>query len=324
MRNDLYDIEKGFLIILVVIGHLLVSGSFLHNVVSFHMPVFFMITGMLSHWDVEFKQFIKKRAKAYVIPYFSWCILLFLLFWIENPIKYLVRIVYGGAINTTIFTFPFWFICCLFVSSIILNYLWNFRKWVISFLIIWLICWYSFLGKKIIPPLPWSLEVVPFVLMYFFIGFYTKRIEDYVVSKWGNWLYALSCIFAILFVVAYYDGYITSIITMKSVKFECFPFDVLYPVSFYLAIKGFSKIIKSNNILRDIFLYLGKATLVIMFTHPSVFYLCTQITPQSLSHIMVGGPIHIALVTCIALMVGCGIYAYFIRKRLLSLLFLGK
>lgn len=88
MRNDLYDIEKGILIVLVVIGHTVNTNSIIHNLIfSFHMPVFFMLTGLLSHWNCEHKEFLIKRIRAYVVPYFSWCLLLFLVFWIENPMK---------------------------------------------------------------------------------------------------------------------------------------------------------------------------------------------------------------------------------------------
>lgn len=188
-RNELFDIEKGILIVFVVLGHLIDSDSKLHQVIfSFHMPVFFMLTGMLSHWDVDKKDFIRKRTLSYVIPYFSWCVLLFIFFWIENPLKYIIRIIYGGAMNSTAYTYPFWFINCLFMSSIIFKLCFCRVRWLFIALCGWLIIWYMFLTNVDIPPLPWSLEVVPFVLLYFYLGIISKKLEGIALNRlgWGG------------------------------------------------------------------------------------------------------------------------------------------
>lgn len=50
-RDPVYDIMKGIMIILVVIGHNRFANTELKDIIFwFHMPVFFMITGILSKW----------------------------------------------------------------------------------------------------------------------------------------------------------------------------------------------------------------------------------------------------------------------------------
>lgn len=73
-REDWIDAVRGFVIILMIIGH---SGEpkLLNKVIfSFHMPFFFILSGMLidenkyKHYNAL--EFIKHKFKAYMIPYF--------------------------------------------------------------------------------------------------------------------------------------------------------------------------------------------------------------------------------------------------------------
>ena len=80
-RDKSIDIAKGILIMLMVIGH---SGcpSYLGSLIySFHMPCFFVISGMLlsdKYFDKSFL-FVRKRIKGLYKPFVKWS-LIFLLF----------------------------------------------------------------------------------------------------------------------------------------------------------------------------------------------------------------------------------------------------
>ena len=322
-RDAVFDIEKGFLIILVIMGHLVVNSSLLHQIIfSFHMPVFFMITGMLSHWGVENGQFVKKRARSYVIPYFSWCIVLFLMFWIENPLKYLVRILYGGAMNTTHYTYPYWFICCLFLSSVLFNSLWKYKKALLVVLTFYLMVWYIFLSHYHVPLLPWSLEIVPFAILYFVIGIVVRRIEEYAVCRCGNAIYIVSFILASLLILIRVNGYSHFTIIMETAKLNCFPLDIIYPVTYYLAIKGISLwVARMSSLVKILLIYMGNASLVIMFSHAAIFVVCSIILPSYISN---DDACKIVVYSTIALMIGCVGYSLLSRNKYFSLLFLGR
>lgn len=61
MRDLSFDICKGLLIMCVVIGHLM--DGLLHDIVFlFHMPCFFMITGMLINWECYWSESVKKKV----------------------------------------------------------------------------------------------------------------------------------------------------------------------------------------------------------------------------------------------------------------------
>lgn len=78
-KLEYIDTAKGILITLVIIGHILIytthTGTIFFKIIyAFHMPAFFMISGIL--FDVEkwkkqsLKKFVMVKAKHIIIPYF--------------------------------------------------------------------------------------------------------------------------------------------------------------------------------------------------------------------------------------------------------------
>ena len=86
MKRDItIDIAKGIGIILVVLGHVITLKSINSFIYYFHMPLFFFISGEALHYsyknNITLKDFIKKRAKTILTPYFVFSIICFL-YWI--------------------------------------------------------------------------------------------------------------------------------------------------------------------------------------------------------------------------------------------------
>lgn len=123
-RKVEFDILKGILIVLVVIGHAIVSDTALHKVIFwFHMPAFFMITGYLTtRWNNSRKTIIR-RIKRLVVPYFSYSVLLFCLFHPEPLVKNIARVLYAGHMNITTYSYPFWFVNAMFVALCLHSFL---------------------------------------------------------------------------------------------------------------------------------------------------------------------------------------------------------
>ena len=306
---------KGILIILVVIGHLVTSETKIHQLIYwFHMPVFFMITGILSSWGIDDLSFVKKRVSSLVVPYFSWCILLFLIFWIENPLKYLGRILYGGAMNTTAYTYPFWFVCALFVSSIVFN--WFKRrnvKWLYGVLTIFLLLWYTVLCRCQIPPLPWSIEVIPFVLLYFVIGIYANKLsEKNLIAP-----VIISMILVIVLILCLHNGIIDYKLGMKSHHLTNILFDTIVPTIFFFSLKEICLVLSKIKILNSLLSFIGKASLVIMFIHVTILHIMNKL------NIADSYSLDLLKVLVVSL-VGCLVYMMCQKNKKVSLLFLGK
>src|SRR5574338_650499 len=79
-RVGYVDIAKGIGIILVVMGHndFALISPFAHKFIySFHMPMFFFMSGMFFKPDLPFWNFVRQRVKKVLIPFFVTILLIY-------------------------------------------------------------------------------------------------------------------------------------------------------------------------------------------------------------------------------------------------------
>lgn len=121
-RIDYYDIAKGIGILLVVWAH--GSGPFSRYIYQFHMPFFFLISGLLYNSKSSLKRFIGAKIKSLYVPFVFW-----------NILFYTIKSVLRGVSSNTIlrnvlliiltlskdgeFFGATWFLGALFLVSII-------------------------------------------------------------------------------------------------------------------------------------------------------------------------------------------------------------
>lgn len=128
-RIELYDIAKGILISMVVVGHIItmsypVSAIIKTFIYTFHVPAFFIITGMLTKAtlvdEYKFIPFVKKKFKSLLLPY--------LLFEFVAAISQMLFLgmdylnIKGALINTLLVycnAGATWFLPTLFIAEII-------------------------------------------------------------------------------------------------------------------------------------------------------------------------------------------------------------
>ena len=139
------DLCKGFAIVLVVLGHSYSSSNGLLTWInSFHMPLFFMISGFLFEYRERYKRTIQQvfleNIKSLLIPYYIYSILmtLFVLLLRTSGGKGFkdgfvvgmkqILLLYGNS--------PVWFLSCLFLAEMVLLLLHRMRKEVRFFCII--------------------------------------------------------------------------------------------------------------------------------------------------------------------------------------------
>lgn len=134
-RLEYIDILKGIGITLVVLGHVTTNSDLYHFIYAFHMPLFFIVSGMFLR---DKPQFIKSQAKSLLIPYLSFGLLTFVYWWlVESRFRELPEdnTMWSQFINLL---FPtemqhcnvvLWFLPCLFLACVICNSL---NKWITS------------------------------------------------------------------------------------------------------------------------------------------------------------------------------------------------
>jgi len=90
------DIAKGLGIILVVLGHTVAAWGgeqeTLHRFIySFHMPLFFGLSGLYISNHSSMGAFLKTKLARFVIPFFFWIIFYFLLYMILHLTKFILQ-----------------------------------------------------------------------------------------------------------------------------------------------------------------------------------------------------------------------------------------
>ena len=128
-RNNLLDILRAICIIAVILGHTQFFDNiyFLKIIYSFHVALFFIISGYLTKTDKPLIDIIKTKFKSLIIPYLiTSIIVLFGRILIKKEIFiYLCSIFYGSGeieveIRNLIFKSigPVWFLPALFFATI--------------------------------------------------------------------------------------------------------------------------------------------------------------------------------------------------------------
>lgn len=69
-RINYIDYAKGLAILCVLLGHMEISPILKHSIYSFHMPLFFILSGYFLKKEELNKSAMVKNFKALMIPYF--------------------------------------------------------------------------------------------------------------------------------------------------------------------------------------------------------------------------------------------------------------
>jgi fucose 4-O-acetylase-like acetyltransferase len=129
-RLDWIDVARGIGIVAVVIGHVWTRGPVRDMVYSFHMPLFFLLSGLLTR-PQPVARFTARQLSGQMRPYSAFLILLILIDQIVEPLKGgrpifhewprdLLPILLGGSWLRGPYTI-FWFAPCLMAARIAFN-----------------------------------------------------------------------------------------------------------------------------------------------------------------------------------------------------------
>lgn len=167
-RVNWIDYAKAIGIILVIIGHVPSNNGMTDWLYSFHMPLFFFLTGITLKARGGYKEYINKLAKKILLPYILYSLLYFSInvaksILLDKNIN-LVHNFLGIFIQMrgTDYSVGLWFLPLLFLSEVFV-YLIILQKRKIQILIAHLIIGIGFIYAWYIHKvLPWGIDAVPF------------------------------------------------------------------------------------------------------------------------------------------------------------------
>ena len=183
-RIDSIDVARGLAMLIVIIQH---CGAFSQFILSFHMPLFFMVSGLVvsgAKPNQTFLQEIKKNAQRLLIPQLTLGLLecLFIIistYYYEHRFEILEFAVVVKAI------LRWWFLLVLFQCRILL---WVFKRYIFGSKIKEVFAVFILLGLSVVTylipghlnNLPVYMNLVPICLLFILVGYYIK---DFLVKK---------------------------------------------------------------------------------------------------------------------------------------------
>lgn len=303
------DFLKGFAILCVVIGHIAAFNPkcniLIDFVYSFHMPLFFFISGYLYQRSSRksIRVDVYKKITTLIVPYISISILAIIIHGIST------ETICGYFLSET--RWGYWFLptlFLLFLFLIIYKKYFHKDKYIILIAILTEVC-FIFL-KKYLPPFFSELLLVrhlvtywPFMVLGLYINKFKIRLSLIIVSF----------IFWIFIVVLNYRYDISNEMLRSLGRF--FAIYCLY---------GFFVVFPNINFKRfKIITELGRSSLTIYIFHYFLLPL-TEKYIEGLSHI--GNAVTMAIVLALIISLCCCLFeSYIIKKnRILSNIFIGK
>ncbi len=188
-RLDFLDIAKGIGIILVVLGHTYRGNGLNIFIYSFHMPLFFFISGLLYNQKKYATTFffLKNKIRTLLLPYASFYILSYF-YWlfVEKTLRqgtdvYFTVPIIGFFYGTdfALYMYPngaLWFLTCLFTTELLLFFILKFIRSNKLRLAMFIFCGLIgyFLSIKNYPPLPLSANTSFIAIVFVGVGFLSK------------------------------------------------------------------------------------------------------------------------------------------------------
>ncbi len=193
-RIQWIDIAKGIAILAVIIGHTVPHRGYFKLlwsfIFSFHMPLFFIVSGYLFN-ESSFKGLIIKSFKRMIVPYLitfgTYSIYVAYTCegsFISSILKSLISIVYGSG--KAVETLPciqsigaLWFLVALFFSTILFNLVLKIVKDKDRITELAIVIGLGIMGYllKDIKYLPWSIDLVLVSQLFMYVGYELKSMD---------------------------------------------------------------------------------------------------------------------------------------------------
>ncbi|MEO8354988.1 MAG: acyltransferase family protein [Chloroflexota bacterium] len=286
-RIEYIDIAKGIGILLVVMGHndFAVVSPYAYKVIySFHMPLFFFLSGYFINPSIGFWNFFKKRFNSLLKPYFF---TIFLIYFVsvsfgkmgfQTAITRIIKSLYGTGYY--IDWVQLWFLPHLFVVSLyaflfyaaVANINSRFARWLILLLTLgvaslFLTTFYPFqlsvFGREYeLFGLPFSLDLVLLSGFFFILGSEARHVTSDEI--FGNAFLLLSSGAAVILLNLFFSQRID----LNTRLYESFLINTVEAVAGILFILALSRQIElRTEKLASLFKYFGKISLILLIFH---------------------------------------------------------
>ena len=267
------DLLKGFGIILVTFAHLNPNYLLEKHIYSFHMCIFFFVSGYLFKENQNKKSYIIKKIKNLLIPFLIWnliCSVIELLITHNITLFFHKLFIINGDLC---WNAPIWFLLILFITEIIFFFLQNIKIIKNKYIYHALIFILSLLIFILIGPYKMSLKanLIPLGLLFFNLGYIYKLINKSIINKNNKITVFLLCtillIINVIFCVILNDR-----VSYTGAYFGNILFFIISSISgvlgYFILFENFASNLKNANFLTNI----GFLSMPIMIFQYSLFH----------------------------------------------------
>lgn len=274
-RLKYIDYMKGIGIFLVILGHVSMIEVLTKIIFSFHMPLFFTISG-ITYYLSNKENFYIKKMKTVLVPYIFFSFLSFI-YWVliernirnQGNISMLdqfinVFLAKAGSDNY-VYNASLWFLPCIFVVTCLFHFFNNKmqrNKIVLPILLFFVSLMGFFLSKHMEMRLPFTLDSAMQGILFFSLGYhiapYITSIAEYKKNiKFKN---LLAEIIILLLINYFHDG-----INISENKYDNYILYLVGASAGVILIYSLSKKINSRRLE-----ILGENSLIIMCIHEPI------------------------------------------------------
>lgn len=296
-RIEWLDVLRALAMYLVVVGHATDNNSpdyYKFYIYSFHMPLFFMISGASFYLQMKSKTWriadvAKNKSRGLLWPYLT---LNFVAFWIwilnfkilshsESSLgEKLYATLYSNEEYMTAPSNATWFLPTLFLTTLVFFLIlqWsdkNEKNLILAVAILGIMGYACSLDKNTMP-LPWHIDTVPIALIMFLIGYLFVKYLEIV----GQFLGSLPRQ-VIIFIICIAAGYICAKgnikISMASNNYGSFLLFIGSSIFFSLALMILSVWMPKMKVLK----FIGRNTIVYLAFHAPIFRFIEVVSEKS-------------------------------------------
>lgn len=331
-RFTTWDVAKGFGMLLVILGHVIPENSYIRNFVySFHMPLFFILSGFVLKHDGNKRSFVEliRAEKKLIATYLFWSIIYLA---VDIFIKYglLDALTLRRILEDLIYIFStyginvLWFIGSLVIGKVLTKNLLSLTnseriEWISTALLIFLP---ALLSSKLSLVNRWFVSVILVVLLrgLFATGLilFGYLIKDKVVlvllSRSGK---RSSYGILLLFVNAFIANYIVEV-DLHNMELGLWPLFILSMLTGTFGFICLCSLLEKVEFIQKALAFFGVNSLFIMVTHN---YLCINDCVKYIVDIVIDNDNLTVVVLFVALVIIEIILCYFVSpvyNRLIS------
>lgn len=277
-RLKYIDVARGIAILCIILGHFGI-WEVIRVVFTFHVPIFFFITGYFTNRKLPVKEFVINKAKTLLIPYAITCVIVVVISIIKSFLmsgnallsaqEWIFASLYGSGDS---YYEPFyikeigalWFLWASFWGSIFLRLALNMKKWLRVGFVLGLFA-IGFYSAQELFWFPFSIQAGCCATLFMYFGYLVYEIKAFMPK--------ISHMWKPVFTIAAIAVWIQFIINFDSFWFVQCDFgrgfiDIIGSLcASYSIIKISQFLEKRMKFIGDGFAFLGKYSLIVLCTH---------------------------------------------------------